>query len=49
MNDRMRGLPLRGSAAEFVASGVRPEVRAQKAYVVAPAAGLIKLEANENP
>jgi len=49
MNDRMRGLPLPGSAAEFVASVVRPEVRAQKAYVVAPAAGLIKLEANENP
>jgi len=49
VNDRMRGLPLPGSAAEFVASVVRPEVRAQKAYVVAPAAGLIKLEANENP
>ena len=49
MNDRMRGQPLTRSAAEFVASVVRPEVRAQKAYVVASAAGLIKLEANENP
>ena len=49
MNDRMRGLPLPASAAEFVAAVVRPEVRAQKAYVVAPAAGMIKLEANENP
>jgi histidinol-phosphate aminotransferase len=48
MNDRIRGLPLTASAAGFVAAVVRPEVRAQKAYVVAPADGMIKLEANEN-
>ena len=48
MNDRVRGLASTSSAAEFVAAVVRPEVRAQKAYVVAPAAGMIKLEANEN-
>jgi histidinol-phosphate aminotransferase len=36
------------AAAEFIAAVVRPEVRAQKAYVVAPAEGMIKLEANEN-
>ena len=44
MNDRIRGI----AAAEFVAAVVRPEVRARKAYVVAPADGMIKLEANEN-
>jgi histidinol-phosphate aminotransferase len=49
VNDRGRGLGLSASAADFVAAVVRPEVRTQKAYVVAPAEGMIKLEANENP
>jgi histidinol-phosphate aminotransferase len=48
VNDRIPGPALTASAAEFVAAVVRPEVRAQKAYVVAPAEGMIKLEANEN-
>ncbi len=49
MNDRLRDLALTASAADFIAAVVRPDVRAQKAYVVAPAEGMIKLEANENP
>src|SRR5450631_4324840 len=49
MNDRVHGMALGVSAADFVAAVVRPEVRSQKAYVVAPAEGMIKLEANENP
>jgi len=48
VNDRIRGLGLTASAAEFVAAVVRPDVRAQKAYVVAAAEGMIKLDANEN-
>jgi len=35
--------------SEFVASVVRPEIRALKAYEVTDAAGLIKLDAMENP
>jgi len=37
------------SAAAFVAAVVRPEIRALKAYEVAPATGMIKLDAMENP
>ena len=48
MNDRIRGLGLTASTAEFVAAVVRPDVRAQKAYVVAAAEGMVKLDANEN-
>jgi histidinol-phosphate aminotransferase len=48
VNDRIRGLGSTGIVAELVAALVRPEVRAQKAYVVAPAEGMIKLDANEN-
>jgi histidinol-phosphate aminotransferase len=49
VNDRLRDLPLAATAADFVAAVVRADVRAQKAYVVAPAEGMTKLEANENP
>ena len=49
MNDRLRGLALTATAAEFVAAVVRPDVRAQKAYAIASAEGMTKLEANENP
>ncbi len=45
MNDRARGIV----AAQTVAALVRPEILAQKAYVVAPAAGMVKLDANESP
>jgi len=44
MNDRARGI----AAAEYVAAVVRPDVRAQTAYVVADAQGMVKLDANEN-
>jgi histidinol-phosphate aminotransferase len=44
MNDRAHGV----AAAAFVAAVVRPDVRAQSAYVVAHADGMIKLDANEN-
>ncbi|HEY1459611.1 MAG TPA: histidinol-phosphate transaminase [Casimicrobiaceae bacterium] len=43
MNDRARGI-----AAGYVASVVRPDVRAQTAYVVADAGGMVKLDANES-
>jgi histidinol-phosphate aminotransferase len=49
MNDRTRNLAVTATAADFVAAVVRPDVRAQKAYVVAAAEGMIKLDANENP
>jgi histidinol-phosphate aminotransferase len=49
MNDRVRDVTLAASAADFVAAVVRADIRAQKAYVVAPAEGMVKLEANENP
>ena len=45
MNDRVRGI----AAAQTVAALVRPEILAQKAYVVARAAGMVKLDANESP
>ena len=45
MNDRARGV----AAAQTIAALVRPEILAQKAYVVAPAAGMVKLDANESP
>ncbi len=48
MNDRIRGVASTASAADIVAAIVRSDVRAQKAYVVAPAEGMIKLDANEN-
>ena len=48
MNDRIRSVASTASAADIVAAIVRPDVRAQKAYVVAPAEGMIKLDANEN-
>ncbi len=48
MNDRMRNLGMTATTADFVAAVVRPDVRAQKAYVVAAAEGMVKLEANEN-
>jgi histidinol-phosphate aminotransferase len=44
VNDRVHAV----AAAAFVAEVVRPEVRAQSAYVVAQAEGMIKLDANEN-
>ncbi|MEO8739833.1 MAG: histidinol-phosphate transaminase [Casimicrobiaceae bacterium] len=47
MNDRARADKL--AAAQSIASLVRPEILAQKAYVVAPAAGMVKLDANESP
>ena len=37
------------TAAEFAAERVRPEIRAVNAYHVAPAEGMIKLDAMENP
>src|SRR4051812_49336547 len=37
------------TAAEYAAERVRPEIRAINAYHVAPAAGMIKLDAMENP
>src|SRR5207244_1518151 len=45
---RLRG---EGSAtsADLVARVVRPEIRAQSAYVVAKAEGMVKLDAMENP
>jgi len=50
MNDRAP-LPAaaRDAVARAVVSLVRDEIRALTAYEVAPAAGLIKLDANENP
>lgn len=45
MNDRARGV----AAAEAIAAVVRPEIRALAAYVVAPADGMVKLDANESP
>jgi histidinol-phosphate aminotransferase len=35
--------------ADFIAAVVRPEIRALSAYAVAPAEGMIKLDAMENP
>jgi histidinol-phosphate aminotransferase len=40
---------LSGSAADFVARLVRPEIRALSAYPVAKAEGMVKLDAMENP
>ena len=37
------------TAADYAADRVRPEIRATTAYHVAPAAGMIKLDAMENP
>ncbi len=37
------------TAAEYAADRVRPEIRATTAYPVAPASGMIKLDAMENP
>ncbi|MEP6943981.1 MAG: histidinol-phosphate transaminase [Betaproteobacteria bacterium] len=52
MNDRARApgfAAARGTAAvDYVAAVVRPDVRAQSAYVVADARGMVKLDANEN-
>jgi histidinol-phosphate aminotransferase len=45
MSDRPPGL----DAAGVVAAVVRPELRALSAYTVAPAEGMIKLDAMENP
>jgi histidinol-phosphate aminotransferase len=45
MNDR----PRMSTAADIVASVVRPEVRALSAYLVAAAEGMVKLDAMENP
>ena len=42
-------MPLLRTVADFVAAVVRPEIRALKAYEVAPAGGMIKLDAMENP
>jgi len=46
---RKRGEGRTCSAAGFVASVVRPEIRALSAYAVARAEGMIKLDAMENP
>ena len=48
MNDRARGA-LDAGASPTIAALVRPEILAQKAYVVPPAAGMVKLDANESP
>jgi len=45
VNDRAQ----RATVADVVASVVRPEVRALSAYAVSNAAGLVKLDAMENP
>lgn len=45
MNDRARA----STVAEIIAAVVRPEVRALTAYAVAPAEGMVKLDAMENP
>ncbi len=44
-----RGDALRGIELKFAAGWVRDEIRALTAYHVAPAAGLVKLDAMENP
>ena len=50
MNDSARSpASARDDVARTVASLVRDEIRALTAYEVEPAAGLIKLDANENP
>jgi histidinol-phosphate aminotransferase len=46
MNDRSSNIQ---AAANHVAAVVRPEILSLKAYVVAHAKGLVKLDANENP
>ena len=46
MNERSSGA---GTVAHYVAATVRPEIRALRAYAVADATGMIKLDANENP
>ena len=53
MNDPRPPSPVRAAAADDVAARVaatvRADVRAMRAYAVAKAQGLIKLDANENP
>ena len=44
-----RGEGKASSAADLVASVVRPEIRALSPYVVAKAEGMVKLDAMENP
>jgi histidinol-phosphate aminotransferase len=50
MNDRIPEVGIEArSAADVIRAVVRPEIRALAAYHVAKPAGLIKLDANENP